>query len=110
MEQIQIKNNQLVIADSFINTIKDLEKTKKQIEEQEKNMKQELLEVMKKHDIEKWETNDGTLKVNYIPSTFSKKFNSKKLKEEMPDIYAKYMEFGTKNGYVKVVTKEVSDE
>lgn len=68
--------------------------TYKQLEQEEKELKQKLYEAMEKYNIKKWETPNGT-KITRVDSTPDKtviKFNEDKFKEEQPVVYASYTE------------------
>jgi putative phage-type endonuclease len=69
--------------------------TYKQLEQEEKELKQKLYEAMEKYNIKKWETPDKKMLITRVESTPDKtvmKFNEDKFKEELPIVYASYTE------------------
>lgn len=68
----------------------------KALEEDYKRVKQQLYEAMQKHDIKSWTTVNGVRVTRIDGSEPTKKviktFNEEKLKEELPDVYEKYIE------------------
>lgn len=74
-----------------------------ELKETEKLLKAELLQEMKKRGLVKIDTPKVT--VTYIGETQSEKFNSKKFREENPDLYDKYVYFSNVTDCVKVSVK-----
>lgn len=75
--------------------------TYKQLEQEEKELKQKLYEAMEKYNIKKWETPDKKMLITRIESTPDKtvmKFNEDKFKEEQPVVYASYTEEAIQKG------------
>ena len=68
--------------------ITNLFEMKKQMDEQEKMLKAELLKAMEMHGIKSFE-NDH-IKMTYVAPTTRTTVDSKLLKKECPDIYAAY--------------------
>lgn len=66
----------------------------KDIEKQEKELKEELYNAMEKYGIKKWKTPNGTLitKTASTPDKEIMAFNEDKFKEEQPVIYSTYCE------------------
>lgn len=91
------EENKIELAESVIAEIKNFEALKVRVEIQEKKLREELLEAMKKYNINYWETPDGSIKATYKSATTRKNIDSKRLKEELPDIAEEY----TKNVIVK---------
>lgn len=100
---IQELSKQLEMIESQLALYKDLEK-------QEKELKQMLYEAMEKYNIKKWETPNHNLitKVDSTPDKTIMTFNEDKLKEEQPLIYANYCEEKVqkgKAGYLKITIR-----
>lgn len=75
--------------------------TYKQLEQEEKELKQKLYEAMEKYNIKKWETPDKKMLITRVESTPDKtvmKFNEDKFKEEQPVVYASYTEEAIQKG------------
>lgn len=101
---IQELSKQLEMIESQLALYKDLEK-------QEKELKQMLYEAMEKYNIKKWETPNHNLitKVDSTPDKIIMAFNEDKLKKEQPLIYANYCEEKVqkgKAGYLKITIRE----
>ena len=84
------QERKIEVSNDLINEIKNFEALKVHMELQEKKLKEELLETMKKYNINNYESIDGTIKAYYKMATVRKNIDSKKLKEEMPEIADKY--------------------
>lgn len=87
---VEIKNNKISVAEETIKKIRDLEEVRLEAETLMKELKEELLEKMESNGIqESFETNG--LKVTYKKASTRNSLDSKKLKEEQPSIYEKYL-------------------
>ena len=79
----------------------------KQLEQQQKDLKEQLYNAMIDNNVKKWETPNGT-KITLVEGTedsMQKVFNEEKFKEEQPDVYNNYLEEKLKkgrSGYVKI--------
>ena len=90
MELVKVENGQVVVAQEIVNQIVNFKKEMLKMELLEKQLKEEIKEAMEKNNITKWESPDGRLKVTYRSATTRTSLDSKKLKEELPDIYEEY--------------------
>lgn len=88
MELVKVENNELVVSKQLTQQIIEFEKAKKELEYQEKLLKEQLLELMPKYDKQNIIL-DG-LSISYRKATTSKRLDTKRLKEELPDIYEQY--------------------
>ena len=86
-----------------IKKIADLTVAKKKIEEQEKEMRQQLTAAMENYGVKSFETPE--VKFVYIEPTTKTTLDSRKLKKELPDIAAKYSKESAVSGYVKISVK-----
>lgn len=101
-ELIKLENNELELTKDGIQFIKKLLKTKiEKLTKMEEQLKEIFLENMEKNNINKFVSLDGTFKAIYIKETTSKTFDSKKFKEENPDVYENYLKETTRKAYVK---------
>lgn len=82
------KPKQLVFEDELLARLAELQLSKKAIEDEEAELKAQLLEAMRAQGIDKHETE--VLKIAYVAPTTQERVDSKKLKAEMPEIAAKY--------------------
>lgn len=102
MELIKIENNDLTLVEGAIKEIKKFQKAQLQLELMEQQLKGAFQEAMEKTGISKWTTPDGSFKVTYIGETTSNTFDSKRFKEEHPDLYSEYQKPTVRKAYVKL--------
>ena len=89
MELVEVKNNEIIINQGFIEDYKNFKKMQLEMELKEKEVKlllKNAMEMTGKKNILK----DG-FSVTYKKATTSKRVDSKRLKEELPDIYAMFI-------------------
>lgn len=79
----------------------------KDLETQYKSMKERLYELMLEHKVKSFETEN--LLITLVAPTTSTSIDSKALKEEMPEVAAKYSKTSPKKGYAKISTKKVKE-
>ena len=87
-EIVKVENNEIIVAQEMVNKIIEFNKVKKEMEYQEKLLKDGLMEAMNSVGLKKFFINglsavikDGTTRTT---------IDSKRLKEECPDIYEAY--------------------
>ncbi len=87
-EIVKVENNEIIVAQEMVNKIIEFNKAKKEMEYQEKLLKDGLMEAMNSVGLKKFFINglsavikDGTTRTT---------IDSKRLKEECPDIYEAY--------------------
>jgi predicted phage-related endonuclease len=87
-ELVKIEDNQIVIANETIEKIKNFQKLKAEMDLIEKDLKQQLKDKMEEVGLKKFIVNGlcATIKNATTRTTL----DSKKLKEELPDIYEEY--------------------
>jgi alanyl-tRNA synthetase len=73
---------------AVIQAMSDLLKQKKALEEQEKQIREKLVETMDAYGIKSFE--NDLLKVTYVAATSKTSIDSKALKKDLPDIAEKY--------------------
>lgn len=105
-ELYKIEEGQLIIANKIIEAIKGFENEKKEIEEQEKKLREKLLEAMEKYGQDKWSSPDGTLNVSYTPENEVSTFDTKKFKEEHSDLYFEYLKTSTRKASIRITIKD----
>lgn len=109
-ELYKIEEGQLIIAKNIIEAIKGFEKEKKEIEEQEKQLREKLLEAMEKYGQDKWISPDGSLRVAYTPENEVSTFDTNKFKEEHQDLYWEYLKTSKRKPSIRITIKEESNE
>jgi len=87
-EIVKIENGQIVVAKEMVNKIIEFNKAKKEMEYQEKRLKEGLMEAMNQVGLKKFII-DG-LSAVVKDGTTRTAVDSKRLKEECPDIYEAY--------------------
>ena len=87
-EMVVIKNNEIIVDATVIEKIKDCKKAKAQMDLVEKELNKSLKEAMEKVGLKKFIVNGlcATIKDGTTRTTV----DSKRLKEEAPDIYEEY--------------------
>ena len=86
---VEVKDNKISVSEETIKKIRGLEEVRLEAEMMMKELKEELIEKMEANGItESFETNG--LKVIYKSPTKRNTLDSKKIKEDLPDIYEKY--------------------
>lgn len=83
--------------------IAELDLQKKQLEAQDKVVRQELQEAMDKYGIKKFE--NDILKITYVEPTTRTTIDSAKLKKELPAIAEKYTKISQVKGSVRIEVK-----
>lgn len=86
-----------------INTIAQISVAKKQIEEQEKEMKEKLLAAMEAYGVTKFE--NEAIKITYYAPSTATSIDSTRLKKEQPDIAKEYSKTSSKKSYIKIEVK-----
>lgn len=86
-----------------IKAIANLMIQKKQIEDQEKEMRVQLIKTMESYDVKKFESDNVIF--TYIAPTVRNSIDSAKLKKEMPDVAAKYIKTSNVSAFVKIEVK-----
>lgn len=98
---VTVDNKGLVLTEDGIKFIKKFQKAKVQLQMMEDELKEIFLNAMETNGIEKYSSPDGTFKVNYSKETTTTRLDSKKLKEELPDIYKAYTVESLRKAYVR---------
>lgn len=90
MEIVRYENNNLEISKELIEELKNFEALRIQMEIKQKELKESLLEAMKKYNITNWQTDDGSIKAIYRNASTRKTIDSTRLKKELPDVAEEY--------------------
>ena len=90
-------------AAAVIKKIVALTIQKKQIEDQEKEMRAQLMKAMEQYGVKKFESDSVTF--TYIAATVRNSIDSTKLKKELPDVAAKYTKTSNVSASVKIEVK-----
>ena len=99
---VKIENGQKEATKELISNIKKFQKAKVALNQMESELKENFKEVMEENGIKKWTSPDGSFTVTYVAPTTSTTLDSKKIREELPEIYSAYSKTSTRAGYVKL--------
>lgn len=89
MELIKIDNNEVALAEDMVKHIANLEVKKKALEDEEKEMKQQLLEAMEKYGVNQIKNDAFT--VSYTAEHVSNRLDTKALQKDFSSICEQYM-------------------
>lgn len=98
--EVQVFENKAAIV---IKKISDIVLKKKELEAEEKTMREQLQKAMEEHEIIKFD--NDVISVAYTKPTTRKSVDSTKLKKELPDIYEKYSKTSDVKASVKITVK-----
>lgn len=91
-------------AGAIIRAVADLTLQKKQIEEQEKRMREQLRQAMERYGVKSFENED--VKFTYVAPTTRTSIDSAKLRKDLPDVAQKYSKTSPIAASVKITVKE----
>lgn len=83
--------------------IAELDRQKKMLEAQDKNLRQELQEAMDKYGVKKFE--NDILKITYVEPTTRTTIDSARLKKELPAVADKYSKTSQVKASVRIEVK-----
>lgn len=88
----------------ILKTLGELEVQSKKIKEQQETLKIDLLNAMESHGVKKWD--NEVMTISYVASTTKTSVDSKKLKEELPDVFSKYSKTSKVKSSIRIKLKE----
>ena len=100
MQEFNKDNNAIAI----MKQIAAISKQKKELEDQEKKVRESLEAAMEQYGIKSFD--NDILKVTYVAPTTKTTVDSKKLKKEQPEIFAKYSNVSNVKASVRITVKE----
>ena len=103
MELIKIENGIGILNAEVSKNIAKFEKALKEIKEKEEESKQSILSEMESKNILKLETD--SLTVTYIAPAERETFDSKRFREDNPDLYDEYVKFSPVKSSIRVKVK-----
>ena len=104
-ELMTIKDNKPALADYAAEELAKIEIAKKDLEAKEKELKAALLEAMTESDIISIENMAYGVSVKRIEAFTRESLDSKKLREEKPEIYDKYVKISEVKPSVRITVK-----
>ena len=104
-EQVEETDLQVIksTVPDVLKAITDITVQKKKLEEQEKLMKQKLLQAMEEHGVKSFE--NAKVKFMYVAPTTRTTIDSKKLKADHPDIVEAYSKTSNVSASVRITVK-----
>lgn len=99
---VNYENNTLGLTADGIKLTKQYLKAKAQVDILGEQLKQCFKENMEQYGVKKFIANDGSLTATYVAETTSNTFDSKRFKEENPDLYNQYLKPTSRKAYVKL--------
>lgn len=103
MDLIKIVNDVALLEPETLEKIVKFETAIKRLKEQEDELKKAILEEMESKNIIKLDSNE--LMISYVAATDREFFNSKKLKNDMPDLYDAYVEMRSVKPSIRIKVK-----
>lgn len=93
----------VAFSEEVCERIISLEKQAKEIEKQQKSMRNDILDAMRYYGVLKIE--NEFLNIALIPEHDTEKFDSKKFKEENPDVYDLYAKISKVKPSIRITVK-----
>lgn len=100
---IERTGSDVMVSEEVCEKIVSLEKQAKEIKRQQDIMKNEILEAMQKNGVIK--IDNEFLKIAFVPEHDAEKFDSKKFKEENPDVYDLYAKISKVKPSIRITVK-----
>lgn len=106
-EIVVIENNQYILNTEFASALAELERRAKAIKKQQDSIKEQIKKEMEDKNILSLKDEVNGISITYTPEqTNLEKFDSKKLREDMPDIYDSYVTLdGKKSSFITIRVK-----
>ena len=93
MELIKVENGISILDLDTAEKIAEFERAVKEIKKQQDELKQMILKEMEEKNILSLRDEKNDLLISYIAPTERETLDSKRLREEQPDIYDEYIKF-----------------
>lgn len=103
MELVKVVDGNIAVAEEYLIGYANYLKTKTEWELKEKEFKRDLLVAMENNNIKSYE--NDVMKVTYVAPTTRTSVDTKRFKEECPDIYEAYTKTSKVNSCLKVSVK-----
>lgn len=100
MNEIILTENGLTEEDK--NLLVNFFRAQKELKKQEELLKANLLNQMKEHDIKQIKIEEENIVIDYILPSSRESIDSRRLREEKPDIYDEYCKISPVKDYVKI--------
>lgn len=100
---IKLENGEYGLVSDAINTIVEIEKQIKDLKALQDSYKENLLKEMEENNVLKVDTEK--LLISYVAPSTRETLDSKKLKEDLPDIYDLYVKFTDVKSSLRIKVK-----
>ena len=104
--EIQVVEDQLVLAKQLQQQLIDFEKQKKAIDKAEKELKKKLEEVMRTNGISSYESNDKRIRISLGEDSTIESIDKDKLFMEYPEAYRECMKETKRKGTLRITIRE----
>ena len=99
----KLENGEYGLVSDAINTIVEIEKQIKDLKSLQDSYKENLLKEMEENNVLKIDTEE--LSISYVAPSTRETLDSKKLKEDLPDIYDLYVKFTDVKSSLRIKVK-----
>ena len=104
MELVKYENDKLVVEESFAKEYAEFQKQVAKMEMKLKEVKEAIKQVMEQNNLtEPYE--DDFIKISYKKPTTRTAVDSKRLKEELPDVYNEYSKTSNVSSSISIEAK-----
>lgn len=100
---VKLENGEYGLVSDAINTIVEIEKQIKDLKALQDSYKENLLKEMEEKNVLKIDTEE--LLISYVTPSTRETLDSKKLKEDLPDIYDLYVKFTDVKSSLRIKVK-----
>ena len=100
---VKLENGEYGLVSDAINTIVEIEKQIKDLKALQDGYKESLLKEMEEKNVLKIDTEE--LSISYVAPSTRETLDSKKLKEDLPDIYDLYVKFTDVKSSLRIKVK-----
>lgn len=106
---VRVDEGQLIVAKKIQQQLIDFEKTRKEIESKEKELKEKIYEVMKANRIDKYESNDKRIMISLGKDGITETIDKEKLFLDYPDAYKECLKETPRKGTLRITIREEKD-
>lgn len=103
MELVKVDNGKIIVAQEFTKAFAEFKKQALEMELKEKEVREALKKAMEENEI--YSIEDDFIKVSYRNATTRTMVDSKRLKEEKPDIYEEYSKTSNVSSSITIEAK-----
>lgn len=97
------QDEKMLISHSAVDILIEAQQLAEFYTKRYEEIKEQLLKAMSEHNVKSWEVDK--LKATRTPGTITETFDSKKFKEENPELYAKYLKKSSKKESIRITIR-----